>query len=164
VRVLDTQGRVVAQQDSSSAAGRLSQGTVRFNLADQPAGAYLLDAKVWQEGDPGALDRRAKFSIGWMRDTWERNAVEVADEVHFLLEARDEEEFTGMQPGEQERLLTDFWHKRDPTPETATTSRFATASTTQTSSSRGSASAGACSRTWAASTSATAHPTRSCTR
>jgi len=126
VRVLDAQGRVVAQQDSSAAAGRLAQGTVRFSLADQPAGAYLLDAKVWQEGDPGALNRRAKFSIGWMRDTWERNAAEVADEVHFLLEARDEEDFTGMQPGEQERLMLDFWRKRDPTPETATNEAYLT--------------------------------------
>jgi GWxTD domain-containing protein len=126
VRVLDAQGRVVAQEDSSAAAGRLAQGTVRFSLADQPAGAYLLDAKVWQEGDPGALNRRAKFSVGWMRDTWERNAAEVADEVHFLLEARDEEEFTGMQPGEQERMLTDFWRKRDPTPETATNEAYLT--------------------------------------
>jgi GWxTD domain-containing protein len=124
VRVLDPQGRVVAQQDSSSAAGRLAQGAVRFDLSAQPAGAYLLDAKVWQEGDPGALNRRAKFSIGWLRETWERNAADVADEVHFLLEARDEEEFTGMQPGEQERMLTDFWRKRDPTPETATNEAY----------------------------------------
>jgi GWxTD domain-containing protein len=124
VRVLDSQGRVVAQQDSSLGAGRMAQGDVRFSLADQPAGAYLLDAKVWQEGDPGALDRRAKFSVGWMRETWERNAADVADEVHFLLESRDEEEFTGMQPGEQERLLTDFWRKRDPTPETATNEAY----------------------------------------
>jgi len=39
--------------------------------------------------------------------------------VHFLLEARDEEQFTVLQPGEQERMLADFWKKRDPTPETA---------------------------------------------
>jgi GWxTD domain-containing protein len=123
---MDAQGRVVAQQDSSSVAGGLAQGTVMFDLADQPAGAYQLDAKVWQEGDQGALNRRAKFSIGWARDTWERNAADVADDVHFLLESRDEEEFTGMQPGEQEKLLVEFWRKRDPTPETATNEAYLT--------------------------------------
>ncbi|HEY6195239.1 MAG TPA: GWxTD domain-containing protein [Candidatus Eisenbacteria bacterium] len=126
VRVLDPQGRVVAQQDSASAAGRQAEGGVRFDLADQPAGAYLLDAKVWQEGDAGALQRRSKFSIGWSPDTWQRNAADVADDVHFLLEARDEEEFTGLQPGEQEKLLGEFWKKRDPTPETATNEAYLT--------------------------------------
>ncbi len=126
VRVLDVQGRVVAQQDSSSAAGGLAQGAVRFDLADQPAGGYLLDAKVWQEGDAGALQRRSKFSVGWSRETWDRNAADVADEVHFLLESKDEEEFTGMQPGEQEKLLGEFWRKRDPTPETAVNEAYLT--------------------------------------
>src|SRR5262249_33929552 len=84
-----------------------------------PAGAYLLDAKVWQDGDRGALQRRSRFSIGWDPDTWNRSAADVSDDVHFLLEARDEEEFVVLQPGEQERLLEAFWRKRDPTPETA---------------------------------------------
>lgn len=119
VRILDPQGRVIAQQESTSVAGRFALGGAHFDLKDQPAGGYQLDVKVWQEGDPGALQRRAKFSLGWEPDTWNRNAVDVADDVHFLLEARDEEQFTVLQPGEQERLLADFWKRRDPTPETA---------------------------------------------
>lgn len=118
-RVFDAQGRVVAQAESTAAGGRLMTADLRFDLADQPAGAYQLDAKVWQEGDPGALLRRARFSIGWDPDTWNRNAAEIADEVHFLLESREEENFSSLQPGEQERLLAEFWQKRDPTPETA---------------------------------------------
>jgi len=126
VRVLDTQGHVVAQQDSSAAAGRLAEGQVRFDLSQQPAGAYQLDAKVWQEGDAGALQRRTKFSVGWMPDTWNRNAADVQDEVHFLLEQRDEEEFSVLQPGEQEKLLAEFWHKRDPTPDTPVNEAYIT--------------------------------------
>jgi GWxTD domain-containing protein len=118
-RVLDSKGQAVAQQESTSAAGVLAHGSARFDLADQPAGLYILDAKVWQEGDPGALERRAKFSIGWKADTWNRSGADIADDVHFLLEARDEDEFLGLQPGQQEKLLTDFWRRRDPTPETA---------------------------------------------
>ena len=126
VRVLDMQGHVVAQQDSASGPGRIAQGEVKFDLASQPAGAYQLDAKVWQEGDPGALQRRTKFSIGWMPETWNRNAAEVQDDVHFLLEQRDEEEFNILQPGEQEKLLADFWRKRDPTPETPVNEAYIT--------------------------------------
>src|ERR1041385_3317937 len=126
VRVLDVQGHVVAQQDSSSGAGRLADGEVKFDLASQPAGAYMLDAKVWQEGDPGALQRRTKFSVGWMPETWNRNAADVQDDVHFLLEQRDEEELSILQPGEQEKLLVDFWKKRDPTPETPLNEAYVT--------------------------------------
>ena len=126
VRVLDVQGHVVAQEDSSSAPGALADGTVRFDVADQPAGAYFVDAKVWQDGDVGALQRRAKFSVAWSTETWDRNAADVADDVHFLLEARDEEQFGALQPGEQEKLLTEFWRKRDPTPGTAANEAYLT--------------------------------------
>jgi GWxTD domain-containing protein len=119
VRLLDAENGVVAQQESTLAAGRFAHGVAHFDLADQSAGAYELDARVWQEGDAGALQRRARFSIGWSPETWNRNAADVADEVHFLLQARDEERFPELQPGEQERLLEEFWRKRDPTPETA---------------------------------------------
>lgn len=118
-RVFDAQGRVVAQQESTAVAGRMMTADVRFELGDQSAGAYQLDTKVWQEGDAGSLQRRSRFSIAWDPDTWNRNADDIADEVHFLLEARDEEEFAVLQPGEQEHMLAEFWRKRDPTPETA---------------------------------------------
>jgi GWxTD domain-containing protein len=119
LRVLDAKGQTVAQQESTSAAGRFAHGSAQFDLAGQPAGLYFLDAKVWQDGDPGALERRAKFSIGWSPDTWNRSGADIADDVHFLLEARDEDEFLGLQPGQQEKMLADFWRRRDPTPETA---------------------------------------------
>jgi GWxTD domain-containing protein len=118
-RVLDARGQAVAQQESTAAAGVLAHGAARFDLSNEPAGLYFLDAKVWQEGDAGALERRARFSIGWKSDTWNRSGADIADDVHFLLEARDEDEFLGLQPGQQEKLLTDFWRRRDPTPETA---------------------------------------------
>jgi len=119
IRVLDAKGQAVAQQESTSAAGVLAQGSTRFDLSDQPAGLYFVDAKVWQDGDPGALQRRAKFSIGWDADTWNRSGADIADDVHFLLESRDEDEFLGLQPGQQEKMLKDFWRRRDPTPGTA---------------------------------------------
>ena len=119
LRVLDAKGQAVAQQESTSAAGVVAHGAARFDLTRQPAGLYFVDAKVWQEGDPGALQRRSKFSIGWDSDTWNRSGADIADDVHFLLEARDEDEFLGLQPGQQEKMLNEFWRRRDPTPETA---------------------------------------------
>jgi GWxTD domain-containing protein len=126
VRVLDPADGVVAQHESTLVAGRFARGSVRFDVSDQPAGAYQLDVRLWQEGDAGALQRRARFSVAWEPGTWSRNAADIADDVHFLLEARDEERFPAMQPGEQERLLDEFWRRRDPSPETAVNEAYET--------------------------------------
>ncbi len=126
VRLLDANGGAVAQRESTAVAGGLAQGAARFDVTDLPAGAYQLDARVWQEGDPGALSRRSRFSVGWNPDTWNRNAADVADDVHFLLESKDEETFAVLQPGEQEKLLEQFWRRRDPTPETAVNESYLT--------------------------------------
>lgn len=92
---------------------------VAFDLSGEPAGAYELEVKAWQEGDPAALQRRQRFSVGWQPDTWLRSSAEANDEVHFLLMAEAEEDFVLMHPGEQEAYLEEFWRLRDPTPETA---------------------------------------------
>ena len=118
-RILDANGTLVAQRESTAVGAVTLDGEVTFDVSNEPAGAYDLEIKAWQEGDPGALLRRSRFSIGWETDTWLRNAADVADDVHFLLQSEDEDAFTIMPPGEQERFLKDFWRKRDPTPETA---------------------------------------------
>jgi len=125
-RVIDHSGAVVAQSESTATAGRFARVDVGFDLTEQPAGIYRLDARVWQEGDEGALQRRAAFSVGWSPDTWRRSPADVADDVHFLFEAREEERFITLQPGEQERMLEEFWRRRDPTPETATNESYLT--------------------------------------
>jgi len=126
VRVLDDSGRVVAQQESTAVAGRFMSGGVKFDLSAERAGSYDLDARVWQEGDAGAITRRARFSMGWSFETWNRNSADIADEVHFLLEKEEEERFAVIQPGEQERMIEEFWRKRDPTPETAMNEAYLT--------------------------------------
>jgi len=118
-RVLDRDGHLVAQQESTAAASRWLNGGVELDLAHEPAGGYDLEVKAWQEGDAGALLRRAHFSIAWQRDAWFRNPRDIVDTIHFLLSASDEEAFELLHPGEQERFLEDFWRVRDPSPETA---------------------------------------------
>jgi GWxTD domain-containing protein len=118
-RVFDATGAGVAQREGTGAAGGLLDADVAFDVTREPAGAYTLEIKAWQEGDPRALLRRSRFSIGWQPDTWNRSAADIADDVHFLLSADDEETFAITPPGEQERLLDAFWARRDPTPGTA---------------------------------------------
>jgi GWxTD domain-containing protein len=118
-RVLDAAGQVIAERESTAAAGRWLSGSVAFDLSTVPAGGYDLEVKAWQEGDPGALLRRARFGIAWQVDSWLRNPREIEDNAHFLLEARAEEDFARMNPGEQERYIEDFWRERDPSPGTA---------------------------------------------
>lgn len=118
-RVFDARGEGVAQHESTGVAGRELDAEVSFDLSGEPSGAYELELKAWQEGDPAALERRQRFSVGWQPDTWLRSAADANDEVHFLLASETEEKFALMQPGEQEAYLEDFWRRRDPTPETA---------------------------------------------
>lgn len=118
-RVLDLEGRVVAEQESTAAPGPRLAGRVALDLSTQPAGGYDLEVKAWQEGDAGALLRSARFSIGWQATSWRADPADVEDVVHFLLSTEDEHRFAGFQPGERERFLDEFWRRRDPTPDTA---------------------------------------------
>jgi GWxTD domain-containing protein len=118
-RVLDGQGQVVAEQESTAAPGPRLSAMVALDLSTAPSGAYDLEVKAWQEGDAGALLRTARFSIGWRTSTWLVDPADVEDIVHFLLSAEDEHRFSRFQPGERERFLEEFWRRRDPTPETA---------------------------------------------
>ena len=118
-RLYDALGEGVAQAESATVATQLLDGDITFDVSSEPAGAYDLEVKAWQEGDAGALLRRSRFSIAWKGDTWLRNSADVTDEAHFLLDGDGEDAFAVMQPGQQERFLGDFWKVRDPTPETA---------------------------------------------
>jgi GWxTD domain-containing protein len=118
-RVLDAEGRVVAEQESTAAAGHRMAGRVDIDVSTEPAGGYDLEVKAWQEGDTGALVRTARFSIGWNATSWLVDPADIEDVVHFLLSADDEDRFARFQPGERERFLSEFWRRRDPTPDTA---------------------------------------------
>ena len=118
-RVLDHEDHVMAERESTAAAGRWLAGDVLMDISTIPAGGYDLEIKAWQEGDTGALLRRSHFSIAWQEASWLRNARDIEDDVHLLLGAEAEEAFVQLHPGEQERFLDDFWRLRDPTPGTA---------------------------------------------
>ncbi|MEY4071277.1 MAG: hypothetical protein RL721_1891 [Candidatus Eisenbacteria bacterium] len=119
VRVSDGEGRAIAERETTTVGGRFASFDPSFDVSEWPAGGYTMEIRAAQAGDAAPLVRRARFSVGWEPETWDLDAEELADEVHFLLEARDEETFASSLPGEQEQVLSEFWRKRDPTPGTA---------------------------------------------
>jgi GWxTD domain-containing protein len=118
-RVLNGGGNVVAEQESTAAAGPRLSAMVALDLSTEPAGGYELEVKAWQEGDTGALLGTSHFSVGWQSTTWLMDPADMEDVVHFLLSAKEEHLFARLQPGEREQFLDDFWRRRDPTPDTA---------------------------------------------
>ena len=118
-RILDGEDHVIVERDSTAAAGRWLNVRSALDVSTLPAGGYDLEVKAWQDGDSGALLRRAHFSIAWKSDAWVRNANDIEDDIHLLLSAEAEDAFVQLHPGEQERYLEEFWRLRDPTPETA---------------------------------------------
>ncbi len=117
-RLLDSTGATIAVRETTAARGRWLHGDVEFDVASESSGGYEIEVKAWQEGDPGALTRRSRFSVAWHPETWNRNPRDLEDEAHFLLSREDEDEFAMMLAGEQERYLVDFWKQRDPDPST----------------------------------------------
>lgn len=117
-RIEDAAGRAIAVRESAGPSSEWLHGLAEFDVAAIPAGAYTMEVKAWQDGDPGAMVRRATFSVGWERDTWLADPDELHDQVHFLLRRDQEDDFERMPPGEQERAIAEYWRDRDPTPGT----------------------------------------------
>jgi len=117
-RIVDSTGKVVAVQESTTAASASVSSDVRMDVSGLPAGGFDLEVKAWQEGDPGALFRKSHFSVAWHPETWRRDPLDVMDEAHFLIKAEQEDPFERLQAGEQEQILDEYWRERDPTPDT----------------------------------------------
>ena len=117
-RAIDLKGVVVAEQSGRGPAASTFHSEVSMDVSGLPAGAYDLEVKAWQEGDEGAVLRRSRFSVAWQADSWRRDPRELADDIHFLFTADEEEVFPTLTPGEQELALDEFWRKRDPSPDT----------------------------------------------
>ena len=118
-RVLDPQGRMLLEQSFTAQAGSTMRGAARLDVSTLPAGGYDLEVKAWQEGDQGALERRAHFSVAWQTETWISDPTAQSDLVHLLLDSQSEETFTQLEPGEREKFFQEYWRARDPSPGTA---------------------------------------------
>jgi len=111
--------QTVAEHEGTEEASATMVVESEFDVSHEPAGGYDCEVQAWQEGDAHPMSRRSRFSVAWQPESWLRNPRETEDLVHFLLRAEEEESFVTMHPGEQERLLDEYWRQRDPTPDTA---------------------------------------------
>jgi len=118
-RILDPSGRVLAQRDSGAASSRTLRALASLDVTTLPAGGYDYELKAWQEGDSGAVVRRAHFSIAWQTESWTADPAGIEDAMHLLFSAEAEDTFDQLEPGERERFLNDYWKARDPSPGTA---------------------------------------------
>lgn len=117
MRLLDAGGVVVAQRDSTEDPSPIVRELVTLDVSAVPAGAYTLELQVARDGKPPVV-RKATMDVAWQLGSWNRDPDDIADEVHFLYEPKDEEAFASMGPGAREASLARFWKERDPDPET----------------------------------------------
>ncbi len=113
-RVVGERGVVVVEgRDSTAVPSRRLDGALTIDVGHLPAGGYDLELEV-RQGASAPIVRRERFSVAWQIGSWLRNPRDIEDDVHFLLPPDQEETFALLSPGEQERLLSDFWLERDP--------------------------------------------------
>ena len=118
-RILDPRGPMLLEKSGTGPSGTTLHGSARLDVSTLPAGGYDLEIKAWQDGDDGALERKAHFSVAWQNGTWTSDPIAQSDLVHLLLDSQSEETFTALEPGEREKFFMEFWRQRDPTPGTA---------------------------------------------
>jgi GWxTD domain-containing protein len=116
-RVLDHGTAVLEARDSTTDARLRLDGALAFDVSRLAAGGYDLELEV-RCGPGPPLVRRERFNVAWLMGSWLRNPRDVEDDVHFLLTPDQEDGFALLSAGEQERILTDFWQVRDPSPGT----------------------------------------------
>jgi len=117
VRIIDRRMNVVAERDSSADSSAVLRDEATFDISTLPAGEYTVELQVGREGKQ-AVVRRSTLDIAWQLGSWNRDPDDIADEVHFLFEPKDEEAFQIMGPGAREAALAQFWRERDPDPDT----------------------------------------------
>ncbi|MFI5372059.1 MAG: GWxTD domain-containing protein [Candidatus Eisenbacteria bacterium] len=118
-RVLDATGAERLRQEGTGAAGTMLAAQVDFDLSPLPAGGYTIRVEAAQEGDSGPIVRTAHFEIAWQPQTWYRDPEEIADEMHFIMDRKEEDRFEDLGPGGREAFIDEFWRLRDPDPDTA---------------------------------------------
>lgn len=90
-----------------------------FDVTALTGGSYSLDVTLRDRaGDVLATSTR-KFDMVWSILSWGQYENEKIEDMAFILNEREMQEFKALSPGDQEKFLVDFWRHLDPTPETA---------------------------------------------
>ncbi len=89
-----------------------------FDVNTWPAGNYMARVEVLYGGALRAASAK-EFSVAWQLLNWQKPRRDVLVEARILFRDSEFTEFRRMSIGEQERVLTAYWKKIDPTPHTA---------------------------------------------
>jgi GWxTD domain-containing protein len=117
--VLDSKGEVIG---SKSGKVRVKDRRMlifgKFDVNTWPAGNYTAQVEVMYGNLLRGTSAR-DFSVAWQLLNWQKPRRDVLVEASVIFREPEFKEFQRMSIGEQERVLTAFWKKHDPTPHTA---------------------------------------------
>ena len=89
-----------------------------FDVNTWPAGNYTVRVEVLHGGALRAVSAK-NFSIAWQLVNWQKPRRDILVEAKVVFTDSEFIDFQKTSIGEQERILTAFWKKHDPTPHTA---------------------------------------------
>jgi GWxTD domain-containing protein len=89
-----------------------------FDVNTWPAGNYTARVDVLHGGALQATSVK-DFSVAWQLVNWQKPRRDILVEAKVIFNESEFADFQKMSIGEQERTLTAFWKKADPTPHTA---------------------------------------------
>ncbi len=89
-----------------------------FDVNTWAAGNYTARVEVLYGGALRGTSAK-EFSVVWQLVNWQKPRRDILVEASVIFRESEFTEFQRMSIGEQERVLTAFWKKNDPTPHTA---------------------------------------------
>ena len=117
--IFDSKGETVG---SKSGLTPVKNGRIlifgSFDVNTWPAGNYTARVEVLHGGALRATSAK-EFSVVWQLINWQKPRRDVLVEARVIFGDNEFSEFRRMSIGEQERVLTAYWKKCDPTPHTA---------------------------------------------
>jgi GWxTD domain-containing protein len=117
--ISDSKGETVGSRSGASA---VKDGRVlvfgSFDVNKWPAGNYTARVDILYGGAARAASTK-EFSVAWQLLNWQKPRRDVLVEASILFDDTEYSKFQRMSIGEQERTLTAYWKKIDPTPHTA---------------------------------------------
>jgi GWxTD domain-containing protein len=117
--VIDSKGEMVGSKSGTVPVnGRRTLVFGSFDVNTWPAGSYMIRVDVFS-GGALKVSSAKDFSVAWELLNWQKPRRDVLVEARLLFRDSEYDKFSRMSIGEQERVLTAYWKKIDPTPHTA---------------------------------------------
>jgi len=120
-QVNDLSGTTVTERRSRAVPADASFViTDAVNLAENvPAGRYDLAVTVLNERTNETARVERPFDVLWSLASWGQDPGRMLEEMALVMTDGEFDALERLSPGAQEVYLAEFWHKLDPTPDTA---------------------------------------------